>query len=171
MLEELVYKWWWDKGTSFSRVRCVCVTMPGEGGVSEGRDLIRCVRMGVCVWVQGVYLVKSSVGRRRWGFIKMNQPLPVSLSLTLSLTQHKTRMAPCCGLSKRQFNKLTHSHISSHTHEVSITNVGKTGKCILLWINETLLCRYISELSLRKSNLVVFNLCLNPSAHLWPRSG
>ncbi len=142
MLVEVVFKWWWDKTTFFSRVRCVCVSQcqVRGGGVSEGRDLIRRVRMGVCVWVRGVYLVKSSVGRRRWGFIKMNQPLPVSLSH--SLTQHKTRMAPCCGLSKRQFNKLTHSHISSHAHEVSITNVGKTGKCILLWINETLLWRY-----------------------------
>ncbi len=51
----------------FIRVRCVCVCVcvsqcQVRGGVSEGRDLIRCVRMGVCVWVRGVYLVKSSVG-------------------------------------------------------------------------------------------------------------
>lgn len=115
---------------------CACDTMAGEGGVSEGRDLIRCVRMGVYVWVWGVYLVKSSVGRRRWAFIKMNPPLPVSLSLAL----HKTRMATCCGVSKRLTHTHKETHISSHTHEVSITNVGNMGKCILLRINETSLC-------------------------------
>ncbi len=33
----------------------MCVTMPGEGGVSEGRELIRCVRMGGgCLGAGGV---------------------------------------------------------------------------------------------------------------------
>ncbi len=94
----------------------MCVTMPGEGGVSEGRDLIRCVRMGVCVWVQGVYLVKSSVGRRRWGFIKMNQPLPVSLSLSLSLSHSlntKREWRPAAGSPK---DSLINSHTRTSLH-------------------------------------------------------
>lgn len=167
MLVELVYKWWWDKDTSLSRVRCVCVTMPGEGGVPEGRDLIRCVRMGVCVWVLGVYLVKSSVGRRRWGFIKMNQPLPVPLSVSLSLAQHKTRMAPCCASPKDSLIN-SHTHIKRRTsHEVSITNVGNTGKCILLWINETSLCWYQPTLL----EEIKFSCFLNLSTQLWPHRG
>ncbi len=145
MLVEVVFKWWWDKTTFFSRVRCVwCHNARwGGGGVfSEGRDLIRRVRMGVCVWVRGVYLVKSSVGEEKVGVSLKWTSLFLSLALSTLTQAHKWEWQPCYGLSKRQFNKLTHSLISSHAHEVSITNVGKTGKCILLWINETLLCRY-----------------------------
>lgn len=85
--------------------------MPGEGGATKGRDLIRFVRIGVCVWVQGVYLLKSSVGRRGRGFIKMSLPLPVSASISgLPFFSTPDKNAdPLIGLEKTTFTYLLRS--------------------------------------------------------------
>ncbi len=90
----------------------------------------------------------------------MNQPLPVSLSHSLNT---KREWRPAADSPK---DSLINSHTRTSLHTLMRFPLQMWEKRASVFCCGSMKLCYadISELSLRKSNLVVFNLCLNPSA-------